>query len=165
MDVPPPAGWFLSMSILGFARWMTGITGRAGINIAWDGHPVFLVVVQHVCGVVVLMAINTAERGETPTDVTLGALSPFIFVLAAIDGEIHVVVVKGGRLPCGLRMAVIAGGREARRLVVGVVRTIIVRSVAAEAGVRRVRVVPADVALRTVVLDGGVRTVQWVKIM
>ncbi len=60
------------------------------------------------------------------------------------------VVVKSGRHPSRFRVAVVAGGREARRLVVGVRRSIVIWQVAAHTGGWRV-VVVAVVALAALV--------------
>ncbi len=60
------------------------------------------------------------------------------------------VVVKSGRVPSRLRVAVLTGCREASGLVVGVRRGVVIRQVAAHTSVRRSVVIPV-MALGTLV--------------
>ncbi len=71
------------------------------------------------------------------------------------------VVVKRGRCPSRLRVAVLTGRWELRRLVVGVRRGIVIGQVAAAASVRRV-VVVSIVALGALVCNRCMSANQWI---
>ena len=97
---------------------MAGVTGRAIVLIT--GYA--LVVLCKRGRIIVFVANNTAERLVIARcGVAFGALVPLVFVLPAVNGEIHIVVVKSRRLPSRFIMAKQAVRGELRRLVVGVV--------------------------------------------
>ena len=105
--------------------------------------------------VVVFVAIYATEYGIIARYyMAIDALIPFSVVVSAVDREILIVVVPGRWRPGALCMAILTGGRELRRLVVGVIRVVILALVATEAGRGRI-VVIAVVAGVAIVCDGG----------
>lgn len=99
------------------------------------------------------MANRTTESRVIPRrGMAVGALIPFSLVFAAVNGEKHPVVVKGGRRPGRFTVAAGAVGRELRGFMVGIGGLIIVGHMAAGAGIGRVVVITV-VAGRAIVGD------------
>ena len=100
-----------------------------------------------VVGFGIGMATQAIEDGKIGRiGVALGTLIPFVFVLAAVNREIHAVVIKIGRHPGGFIVTILASRRETRYRVVGIVGLGIIRLVATIAGIRDRIVVVIDVA-------------------
>lgn len=96
--------------------------------------------------------------------VTLQALHPFIFMLAAKDGEVSAVVIKGRGNPGRLAVARSAIIGELRAAVVGIFGIVKISLVAADAGIGRI-VESVCVAGLTVGGDPGVGAFQDVKLV
>ena len=88
----------------------------------------------------------------------INALRPFPRVLSAVNWEKLGVVVKIRRDPIRLSVAVRATCRELRRGMVRVRRLVVIRRVAARAGVRRIIVI-AIMAGRTIRSDCCMRPI------
>ena len=74
-----------------------------------------------------------------------GTLIPLVFVVAAIDREIHSIMVKTGRNPDRLVVAILTSGREPCRGMVRVIGLGIFRLVTTVAGCRHIVVIVVDV--------------------
>lgn len=70
-------------------------------------------VVPNLYRVIVFVAIDAAEGGEITTQMAVGTVVPFALVLAAVNREVHVVVVESRGYPGRFGVAIFAGGREA----------------------------------------------------
>jgi len=81
---------------------------------------------------------------ESPVDVA--GLAAHAHMRAGERETGHGVVIKARAGPSGSRVAVLAGGREAGLDVIGIGGTVEIRQVAADAGLRRARELPVDVA-------------------
>jgi len=137
---------------------VTGITRCTCVRIARN----LVMVIVYLLLIVVFVAINTTEQAEvTGHRVAIYALVPLAVVFSAINGEIHVVVVKCSGLPCIFAVAVLAGSRELGGNMVGVVGRVIIGHVAAIAGIGRIDVV-AVVADRAIIGYGRMGAVQLV---
>ena len=104
--------------------------------------------------------LRIVRRGR----VALDALAPFARMCARVYREILTIMVKIGGLPFALRMAGNTVRGKLGGLMVRVSGGIVFRLVAAKTSVRRIVVIPI-VAGRTVAGDGGVCTIQWIKIV
>lgn len=78
------------------------------------------------------------------------ALVPLAVVFSAVNGEIHIVVVKCGGRPGVFAVAVLARSRELSSDVVRVVGCVVVGGMTAKAGIRGVDIISV-VALGTVI--------------
>ena len=87
---------------------------------------------------------------------TISAAVPLVLVLAGIDREVLIVVIPVGRCPGILAVALLAGCRELRRLVVGVRSLVVIIRVAAITILRQLVVVIPVVTCCTT--QGGVGT-------
>lgn len=85
-------------------------------------------------------------------------LIPFALMLATVDREVLPIMIKGGWLPGGLRVASDAISGELQCFMVRIGRLIIIRLVAAGTCIGRIVIVPL-VAGRTIVGDEGMRTI------
>lgn len=143
-------------SILPFR--VASITPRIVVLIRWH---ILVVILQFI---LVIVAVKTiVYRKIAGCRMALAALVPLIVMLPAIDWKVHIVMVKRRWLPSILGMAGGTIRREARRLVVRVVRPGVFRLVTAVASVRRIVVVPI-VASGTIILDSHVRTLEGPKL-
>lgn len=115
--------------------------------------------------ILVIMAIQAiVDRKIASGGVAFAALVPLVVVLPAVDREVHIVMVKIRRFPGILRMARRTVRREARRLVIRIVRPGVLRLVTAVASGRRIVVIPV-VTGGTVILDADVRTLERPKLV
>ena len=126
---------------------MAGIAGCTFIDVAGD----FVMIFSQFNRIIVLMAFYATKGGEIirSTEVAFGADSPFILVLATIDGEKIFVVVKGSRLPGVFAVAILTSRGITFGGVVRIIRAIVIRLVATYAGIRRVAVISVGMAGRT----------------
>ena len=123
---------------------VAGITSRAGVHIPGN----VIVLVSHVRRIIVFVAVDAAEGHKIPGGgMAFGAGVPFVFVFAAINGEIHVVVIKGGGVPGGFVVTKGAIRWEACRQVVGIVGAIVISLMAAHTGIGCVVEIAADMAI------------------
>jgi len=107
------------------ARWVTGVAGVALVLVA-----TYATVLGVRSGPRMLMAVDAREDGEARgVDVTLGARGPLPSVRAGVDGEVDVVVPRA-LIPARGVVAVLARGREAGGVVVGIGSTPVVVGVA-----------------------------------
>ena len=107
-----------------------------------------------------LVAVDATEELKIArAGVAIDTLIPFILMLAAVDREILLVMVKSGRIPGCFGMTILTGCREPCGRVVRVGCRIVIAHVAAVAGVRR-GVVVAVVAGCTVIGDSRMCPVQ-----
>lgn len=58
-----------------------------------------LVILVDLLLIIVLMAVNATETVVVAADMAFHALVPFVVVLAAVNREVHIVMVEIGRLP------------------------------------------------------------------
>ena len=96
--------------------------------------------------------------------VAICALVPFAFVFAAVNGEMLVVVVESRRYPGVFAVTIGAVGRKIQRHVTGVGGSIVIGSMAADAGIGSI-VVIAVVAFGAVGGNSGMRAVKRVIIV
>ena len=93
------------------------------------------------------VATQTIEDGVVGgIGMALGALIPLVIVVAAVDREIHSIMVKIGRNPGRLVVAILASDREPSRGVVRVIGLRIFRLVTTVTGARYIVVIVVDVA-------------------
>ena len=131
---------------------MAFITGIAVINV--PGNPAMFI--GQVLGVIVCVAVNATEYGIIARGgMAVRAIIPFSIVPAAVNGEIHAIVVKVRRFPGIFRVAACTVGREPCRRVIGVVGLAVVTGMAAVAGIGGVGIIPI-VAGVAVIGDGYV---------
>ena len=122
-------------------------TGLAVVGISRHS----IVVISYFHGIVMLMAIYTAEQCEIAGNgMTFDALIPCTFVISTENGEVLTVVVPGRWRPCVLSMAAFAVGRELGRLVIRIVRIVVLALVATETGSRGVDVIPVVAGIAVV---------------
>ena len=93
---------------------------------------------------------------------TVDTLIPFIFMRSAIYREIHVIVIKSRRYPGCFAVAILASRRESGRSVIWVVRLVVFRLVATDAGIWGIIIVSV-VAGIAIVGNGSMRTIQGIK--
>lgn len=115
------------------------LLGHASRNVVRIGRP--LVILQ------VARDARCARQVEVPVGVALIALQ---LRVSTRQRESHRIMIEVRRLPGRGGMALLAGLRDAQRDVVGIARSLVVRQVAAYAGRRRSRVLPAHMASHTV---------------
>lgn len=88
------------------------------------------------------MANRTTERGVIARrGMAVGALIPFPFVFAAINGKMHDIVVESCRFPGCFAMATGAVCRELCRFMVGIGGLIIIVDMTAGTGIRSVIII------------------------
>jgi hypothetical protein len=122
------------------------------------------VVIGRFHWVVVFVAINAAKRCKVAGyRMAFDALVPFALVFSAVNREVLVIMVPGGRYPCRFRVAILTSCGELCRSMVGIVGVIVIALVAAKASIGSI-VVIAVVASRAVILDGSVRPIQHIVI-
>ena len=115
-----------------------------------------------VVGLRIGMTNGTTELGVIPgRGMAVGTLVPLPFMFAAINGEIHAVVVEGSRRPGLFTVAILAGRWESRCRVVGVGRLVVFRLVAANAGRWR-RGVVVSVFVAGAACDSRMRSIQGI---
>ena len=112
-----------------------------------------VVVVVHIVLVVVLVAVNATElRKIAGCGMAFHTGIPLAFMIATVNREIHPVVVPSRRCPSIFIVAVLASRGEASLLVVGIVGSVVVCCVAAEASVWRIIII-AVMALNALVCN------------
>ena len=74
---------------------MAGIAGVAFVNIA----AYILVFISQVSGVIVFVAVNATEGSEITRGMAFYTVVPFSFVFAAVNWEVHAIMVEGGGYP------------------------------------------------------------------
>lgn len=121
--------------------------------------------IRQVDRIVMLVAIDTAEQGIVAwRRVAIHALIPFAFMFAAIDREVLPVMIPGGRGPSRGRVAGFTIRGEPDLFVVRIIGAIIIRTVAAKAGIRRVVIIPV-VTGRAIVGDARMSAGQWPEVI
>jgi hypothetical protein len=96
---------------------------------------------------------------------TVDTSIPFPIMRAAVNGEIHTIVVESSRCPRILRVASLTVGRKTGTLVVRIVGPVVIPAMTSKAGVGRIAVITPDMAGHTGVRNRSVRTHQRVKII
>ncbi len=113
----------------------------------------------------IIMTNNAVEyRKIACSCVTIHTLIPFIFMFPTVNRKILLVVVKSGWLPGRFAMTILTSGREARRTVFRIIGQIIIRLVAAYAGIGRI-VVITMVTGSAIIGNGCMRAVQNIVII
>lgn len=96
--------------------------------------------------------------------VTIDTLVPFSFMLAAVDREIPAIVIKSGGHPGGLTVTGSTILRKLRGAVIRILALVVIRLMAADAGIGRI-VVVLIVAAAAIVFDEGMGSLQRIKLI
>jgi len=104
----------------------------------------------------------TEKRKITRGGMAVDTLIPFIFMRSAIYREIHVIVIKSRGYPGCFAVAILASRRKSGRSVIWVVRLVVFRLVAADAGIWGIIIVSVVTGI-AIVGNGSVGPVQGIK--
>ena len=112
------------------------------------------------------MAINTTKHSKIPgSSMAIIAIIPFSVMCAAVDREIHIVVIKRGWCPCVLAMTGFAGERESRTLVVRVVGAVVILRMTSITGIWCIVVITPNMTRYTIIGNSSMRSDKWIKII
>lgn len=81
------------------------------------------------------MTVDATEGGKIASDMAIDTIIPFTLVLAAVNREVHVVMVETGWLPGGFRVTILTGRRESGSGMVRIISPVVVIGVASETGI------------------------------